>query len=185
MPPYRARHLHDEPDWFTNRWPLTPHERNAASRNQPSDSADTPSNSFSNRTSSPSRSSCALLAREHCAPRTHRAHPHAEVGGVALLRVSALLGQRQRPRPVAHSPQGPTRSPVRSRQAAHTATAWGAVSRSPPRRAGASPPTTTPPARAGLAGVDALVSHERHGVGVAVPQASSRPCGRACAPAPK
>ena len=36
-----------------------------------------------------------------------------------------------------------------------------------------------------LAGVDALVSHERHGVGVAVPQASYRPCGRACAPAPK
>ena len=47
MPPYRTRHLHGEPDWFTNRWPLTPHERNAASRNQPSDSADTPSNSFS------------------------------------------------------------------------------------------------------------------------------------------
>ena len=40
-------------------------------------------------------------------------------------------------------------------------------------------------ARAGLAGVDALVSHERHGEGVAVPQASSRRCGRACAPAPK
>ena len=67
-----------------------------------------------------------------------------------------------------------------------TATASGAVSRSPPRRAGARAPTTTRPgARAGLAGVDALVSHERHGVGVAVPQASSRRCGRACAPAPK